>query len=103
MTTSRHSFPNQASKVRWLPGGAPAGPDMDGRLTAHKLLCLGSFDDDVQTSMLTLLDLQVTTRRNGKVVGEPLLESSSTWLHLGLMTDLQVGGGDHRRQERLRE
>ena len=44
----RHDLRSSGQRVRWFPY-IPAGPpDMDNKCTAHKLIALGHWNDDVE-------------------------------------------------------
>ncbi len=70
---SRHFLRLQASHVAWLPGPPPGPPDADGVTTAHKLLAVGAYVEDVQVGYVKA--------------------SMKPWRCVGVM--LHVQGGKH--------
>ncbi len=53
--SSRHQLRAQGQRIRLLPT-APAGPpDLDQRVTQHRLVAVGAYSDDVEVTTQDLI------------------------------------------------
>eukprot|EP00798_Chlamydomonas_sp_ICE-L_P002123 gene2123-18168_t len=93
-STHRVGLRAQGKVVRFLPSTiAPGPPDLDNRITSHRLLAMGLWSDDMEGHIFCFANLKVTER--GDTVVDTQLDYLRSWEHKREVTDIQRGGDRH--------
>ncbi|KAJ9523347.1 hypothetical protein QJQ45_005397 [Haematococcus lacustris] len=84
----RHQLRACVHRLRLLPSVFPGPPDLDGRTVHNKLFVCGLFSDELESHVLSVLNLRVTCRGSHVLHTSP--ERICTWELPAAATDIQV-------------
>ncbi|KAK9832220.1 hypothetical protein WJX74_003440 [Apatococcus lobatus] len=87
---SRQFIKVQGLQLKCIPFAGPSRSELRDSLSEHKLLAIGTWNQDLQRHCLSVLDLQVWTHPETGAVQQDAWQELACWACEGRPTDVQV-------------